>query len=626
MTSKRVTVRASQLVTAFGPGAMVDLPTRSVVIAGLDLWHMRERGSWQPIHEPRAVAVLEALLRATGRLDDGVALTLRTPPADDEGAARRMGGQPPGVEARIFPTWFVARNGEDTGPDGAEGARRRRLVRWRDLDPKGRADFVDDDGRRLGVTPIRFVAGCKKGHLQDIDWGFAVHAGATTRCGQQLWLEERGTSGDPRSTRIVCACGAALSLHDAQAPGRFGECGGRRPWLRTNEPGGCGETLRFLTRTATNGYFPQVLTVISLPAAEDELTRLIEQHMDALGWVECVADSAAARRSNPALRAALEGWSDADVLARIGQLREVHHQTIEKAPKVAEFDLLASGLAEIGSDAADAKLHARTLARSAWDGERPRLSPIASVVAVHRLREVSCLYGFTRFEAAPTAIDGDLEELTIAVEGAALATELDWLPAVEQLGEGLFLRFDTALLTAWATRPAMAERRDALRRGWERWREGQAYADRLHFPGPGYYAIHGFSHALMNEIALECGYPVTALKERLYAISGDEPRYGLLLYTASTGAQGTLGGLLAVLPRLGAIAERALDGLALCSGDPICAEHDPDDHADERSLSGAACHSCLLVAETSCEARNLYLDRALVAATISTPDAALFTG
>lgn len=622
MTSpNRVTLRASQLVTAFGPGAMVDLPTRSVVIGGLDLWHMRERGSWRPIHEPRAVAVLEALLRATGRLDDGAALTLRTPPVDDKGRAERPDRPPPGVEARIFPTWFVAREGDD-----AEGARRRRLVRWRDLDPRGRADFVDDEGRRQGVTPIRFVAGCSRGHLQDIDWGYAVHAGATERCGQPLWLEERGTSGDPRSTRIVCACGAALSLHDAQAPGRFGECRGKRPWLRTDEPDGCGEKLRFLTRTATNGYFPQVLTVISLPAAEDELTRLVEQHLDALGWVECERDSAAARKSNPALRAALDGWSDAEVLARIGQLRETQHRAIDKAPKVAEFDLLASGLPEIGADAAEAKLHARTLPRADWDGERPRLAPIASVVAVHRLREVSCLYGFTRFEAAPTAIDGDLEELFIAVEGAALATELDWLPTVEQLGEGVFLRFDPAALEAWAARPAVAARLDALRRGWERWREGQVYRDRLRFPGAAHYAIHGFSHALMNEIALECGYPATALKERLYALPDDEPRYGLLVYTASTGAQGTLGGLLAVLPRLGVIAERALDALALCSGDPICAEHDPDDHADERALSGAACHSCLLVAETSCEARNLYLDRALVTATISTPGAALFTG
>lgn len=619
MSGKRITLRQSQLVFGFGPGAMVDLPTRSVVIGGLDLWHMRERGSWRPVHEPRATAVLETLLRATGRLADDVQLTLRTPPAHDE--TRTGTGEPPGIEARIFPAWFVARDAESVGD-----VRRRRLIRWQDLNPRGRADFIDDDGRRVAVTPIRFVAGCHKGHLQDIDWAFAVHVDQPGRCVQPLWLEERGTSGDPASTRITCGCGAALSLRDAQADGRFGKCRGRRPWLNRDDAD-CSENLRFLTRTATNAYFPQVLTVISLPAAEDELTRLVEGQMDAIDWVTTEAEMALARRANPSLRAALEGWSDTDIVARVAQLRATGHQTLAKAPKVAEFDLLASGLPEIGADAPDARLHARTLMRDQWDGDRPRLSPIASVVAVHRLREVACLYGFTRFEAAPTAIDGDLEELHVAVEGAALANDLDWLPAVEQRGEGIFLRFDAEAIAAWLTRPAVMARHEALWSGWERWRSGQVYGDKLRFPNLAYYAMHGFSHALMNEIALDCGYPATALKERLYAVlEEDGPRYGLLLYTASTGAQGTLGGLVAVIPRLGAIAERALDRLALCSGDPICAEHDPDHHHDERALSGAACHSCLLVAETSCEARNLYLDRALTAPTVLTHETALFRG
>lgn len=221
MSGKRITLRQSQLVFGFGPGAMVDLPTRSVVIGGLDLWYMRERGSWRPVHEPRATAVLETLLRATGRLADDVQLTLRTPPTDDEG--RSGTGEPPGIEARIFPAWFVARDAETKGD-----IRRRRLVRWQDLNPKGRADFTDDDGRRVPVTPIRFVAGCHKGHLQDIDWSYAVHVDQPGRCVQPLWLEERGTSGDPASTRITCGCGASLSLRDAQADGRFGKCRGRR--------------------------------------------------------------------------------------------------------------------------------------------------------------------------------------------------------------------------------------------------------------------------------------------------------------------------------------------------------------------------------------------------------------
>ena len=45
---------------------------------------------------------------------------------------------------------------------------------------------------------------------------------------------------------------------------------------------------------------------------------------------------------------------------------------------------------------------------------------------------------------------------------------------------------------------------------------------------------------------------------------------------------------------------------------------------EERWLHGAACHGCTLVAETSCEMHNDYLDRALVAPVIGQEDAAFF--
>ena len=124
------------------------------------------------------------------------------------------------------------------------------------------------------------------------------------------------------------------------------------------------------------------------------------------------------------------------------------------------------------------------------------------------------------------------------------------------------------------------------------------------------------------------GYPTTALKERIYALPGEGGRdhFGLLLYTATAGAQGTLGGLLSILPRLAEIPGRALDKLLVCSSDPICSENRPENHGDDRAVHGAACHSCLLVPETSCEYRNLFLDRALVVETLSSGGAAFFGG
>ena len=42
----------------------------------------------------------------------------------------------------------------------------------------------------------------------------------------------------------------------------------------------------------------------------------------------------------------------------------------------------------------------------------------------------------------------------------------------------------------------------------------------------------------------------------------------------------------------------------------------PAEGSEEYPLQGAACHACLLVLETSCEARNARLDRGLLTQTV----------
>ena len=63
----------------------------------------------------------------------------------------------------------------------------------------------------------------------------------------------------------------------------------------------------------------------------------------------------------------------------------------------------------------------------------------------------------------------------------------------------------------------------------------------------------------------------------------------------------------------------------LCANDPVCAQHQPESRQEERFLFGAACHGCLLLAESSCERRNDFLDRALVVPTVDGDGAAFFT-
>jgi hypothetical protein len=119
-----------------------------------------------------------------------------------------------------------------------------------------------------------------------------------------------------------------------------------------------------------------------------------------------------------------------------------------------------------------------------------------------------------------------------------------------------------------------------------------------------------------------------ALKERIYVLSGvtggAPDRCGILIYTATAGAQGTLGGLVGTAPRFANILRSALERTTICSNDPVCADHEPDDRSGDRATHGAACHGCLLIAETSCEMRNLFLDRNLLVPTMATDGAAFF--
>jgi MrfA Zn-binding domain len=133
----------------------------------------------------------------------------------------------------------------------------------------------------------------------------------------------------------------------------------------------------------------------------------------------------------------------------------------------------------------------------------------------------------------------------------------------------------------------------------------------------------GWATCGWGSLTMRCGYPASSIRERIYA-GGEAARFGVLLYTGSPDAEGTLGGLVREARLLQDHLADALRIGAFCSNDPICAHHAPGQSMEERWLHGAACHGCSLVAETSCEMRKDYLDRALVVPVLGVPGAAFF--
>ncbi len=265
----------------------------------------------------------------------------------------------------------------------------------------------------------------------------------------------------------------------------------------------------------------------------------------------------------------------------------------------------------------DPNFHARRLPDRAWRHSE-RCDGIEAVIQLHRLREVLALVGFTRFEAVTPDINGEYET---DVERAQIALEPQWFPAVENRGEGVFLQLRADAVKRWLARPAVEQRLEGLATGHKRWMEDRK--TKRPFPGGPYVLLHTLSHLLIQSLAMRCGYPASSIRERIYADAQAE-RFGILLYTGSPDAEGTLGGLVQEARHIEDHLAQALRMGALCSNDPICAQHAPGKSMEKRWLHGAACHGCALVAETSCEMRNDYLDRALVVPVLGVPDAAFF--
>jgi hypothetical protein len=595
-------IRQSQMITTFGPGAMLDLPNHSVLVGGLEYWSP----GGEEIQEPRLASKLKTLLNIYD-------LKLRTPPPDqDDPAAPKTG-----VSVWQFPEWFIT---QDVQGGGRPNIRSRFLVHRKAL-IKGR--FVDAEKKRRSVVPVRFVRACRAGHISDIDWYFFVHEGRT-ECKRQLSMEERGTSADLSEVWVSCECGAARPMSEAAAVGALGMCNGARPWLGPHAHESCVESngksvpSKLLIRTASNAYFPQLLSVISLPDRDEVVSKAVDRVWPSfLEYVETMGELQTDRSRKPPVKAALEGLTDKEVFAEIEARRGTSSIEV-KSVKHAELETLIASKEEIGFDRPGGDFFARSLPRAVWD--RPWMSSIERIVLVHRLREVVALAGFTRFEAAAPDVEGELD---MGVRRASVAREITWLPAIENRGEGIFVQFKRSDVETWLGKPAVKARAAKALAGFERWAKDHAGTNRK-CPSVAYTMLHSFSHMLITAVALECGYPASAIRERIYALPS--VGYGLLLYTGTSDAEGTLGGLVEVGRRLHEHVRAALELGELCSNDPVCAEHDPESQHESRNLHGAACHGCLLIAETSCEQHNDFLDRSLVASTVTSTGAEFFGG
>jgi hypothetical protein len=605
-------IRQSQLVTTFGPGAMVDLVDRAVVIGGLEHWGYGKNG-YVSLDDSRLRRSLVPRLKS---LDPDLDLAregyFRMAP---EGDARDPWPNV-GVRALEFPRWFVCHSC-------------RRLARAAEAfeDKGGRYRHQCAKNKVSSAVPVRFVAACKRGHLSDFPWSSFAHmdreGGDCDR--PELYLIEKAL-GDISRILVQCRnCGSEIPLSRGTVLPY--KCQGDRPWLggrAANER--CDMQSELLVRTASHAYFAQVVSALRLPEADPDPLRLRLKARDVWKTVQNVTKLEELEllvKLVEHVRGAVEGHPLDAVLEAIRVENESATAVAERPLRSAEFDRLVNAPIELPGIQPDPGVlfAAYRIAKTKVD-----LPPgVCGLVVVPELREVRVQVSFSRFDSVALNLQGEFDFEGRDVKPAVLtlaAGNEKWLPAAEVRGEGVFVELDLASVRAWEQRPAVKERAGVLLRAFEADGKGE-------FPGVRFYMLHSLSHLLLTAVSLECGYAASAIRERIYCGKAEQEgpdMAGIMLTTGTTGSEGTLGGLVEEGRHIRDHLREAWDLGRLCSNDPVCAAHDPSAEASDRHTEGAACHGCLYIAECSCERFNRFLDRALVVPTIGNDPALAFFG
>lgn len=600
--------RPSQLMFTHGVGSLVDMPNISTVIAGLDEWDIDEADT---ITEDRLLAAVRAV-PGLGQVE-----TFKSPPWRDPTPNPFDGWARVGVPVFPFPRWLRCTACNRLAPVESK------LFKL-ELNPfhLDRTRYSHDcrSGKKAAlVVPARFVTACPAGHLDEFPWEEFCHTKAPCSGSPRLRVNEIG--GGSRSTDVQVEClECGQKMHVSQAFGEPGErlmprCRGRHPHLRRFDHAPCAHQARAVLLGASNAWFPITRRALSLPVAGDVLDRLVAERWGDLGSIASLEELKGAVKYGPQF-IDLRG-EDLDVIWAIIQARRQG----DRGPSETDIDLLAPEW-RLLSKPADATpsndFRVREVATPTGLGEF-----FERVVLADRLRVVAAQCGFTRIDGPDFDPDADSD-----VESAPLSrAKPTWVPAAEARGEGIFIQFREGAIASWCQVADASGRLASMRRGHEAWRERRGLEPGAGWPGARYILLHSFAHALVNELAIECGYSQASLQERIYAreaTDAGEAMAGVLLYTAASDSDGTLGGLVALgrPAALEGLLSQALERSRLCSADPLCAEHVP--HETEDSLHNAACHACLFVPETTCERGNRYLDRSVLVKTLGSTLAPFF--
>jgi len=552
-------IRPNQLITTFGPGAIMDAVKDSVTVLDTNYW----------THKGKKIS--------DGRLASYLGVNCFYMPRTSKGFD---------LPVCSFPYVHVCPN-----------PKCGRIFDVRD-------NFDAEKFARFGATcpscnkpayPSRFIVTCEQGHMDDFPYRLWVHRGKTD-CKASMKMFSTGNTSTLADMWIQCDCGAKRSMSGATQKDEINKlcsCSGNFPFRpNSKKDRNCKCQVTPSQRGASNVYFPVIRSAISIPPWIDPIFNLIDEHMRIIEAFEQVRGA--------------DGITDAYNLYFSAFPREEFDAALKKRREnIKEFNEIKQMEYNAITHHNDPVYQRNKKHFLAEEDPLPEeLKPYFSrIIRITRLREVMVLLGHTRVSAPDPDTDADKQPNIVYLHKGK---DEKWLPAAEIHGEGIFIEFNKDSIEKWINASGVKELSNLYERSYNEYCESRQWS--VNLPrNAKYVMMHTFAHLLIKEMAMFSGYSSSSIKERIYC---SDKMSGILLYTGSSDKEGSLGGLveLGEVSKIIKLMTSAFENALICTNDPECSSHVPNGDA----INGSACHSCCMISETACENGNRMLDRGLV--------------
>lgn len=626
-SDKSQSLRKSQFVFTYGPGALIETTNGPRLIPSLN---NGLRDYWKP-------EILEKLEIKDKRLPKFLSQMFNPDNKDDfdyrifsfpTNASLGKRDNEIIYQTQIFPEWHICYNSKEHADKGYDE---------KPILHHGTECPVCKKSIRKNHGTVRFIRACPAGHLDDIDWVNEVHHSKNGCQNKYFYWDAKGSS--LKSITITCPkCGKETNMQEVYKS--HPKCTGRYPekeypvkstdsfnhssYLTIPNRKGCKSEMRVMQRQSASLRVAETITLLSLPESTSTIENvllinkvryrietLLEEDISESKFIERV-NNWEVKDKSPFWSEIIEyikknGWG-----AFIKLTNRLYSNMDENKTFLdlinEEFDALLNP-ASLNGESDDIFLDDFILEAGRKENYTSlHLLPLFTLYPIRRIRTVTVQTNYRRMVSIKYKnSDEEIKQTSVPISSFSVndGRKTRWFPGFEGYGEGLFLHFDTA--------------------SFEKLKHGKAYNNWLRYKPddsvytenwkdicslPEFVWLHTISHALIRSISEKTGYSAASIRERVYYVP-EKMEGGILLYNTTPGSDGGLGGLIDIADIFEDILIQAEEYISICSNDPLCHRSD-EVKQDGTKVNGSACYSCMLIAETSCEHGNRWLDRDLL--------------